>query len=208
MAVSIVISHYGDVALTWKCAEAIAESTPEEYELVVVDNGTGVDLPGRVLRNVTNLGFAVACNQGARSAQHELVLFLNNDTEPQSGWLSPLIEVMQDPHMAAAASASILSTGELQESLPRVIIDEWGQLDTRNRAPVGVPAGTVPLLAACVHCWCDKRLSRKSATLVTPTRIRDLSGYQGSAFGLPAWRRLFTHRQPPSWAWCGNINCG
>ena len=58
--------------------------------VVVVDNAStdgsaeGLDVPGvplRVVRNEQNLGFAAACNQGAREGRADYILFLNPDTE-------------------------------------------------------------------------------------------------------------------------------
>lgn len=95
VAASIVIPHYGSRALTIACVEAIERTTEsDQYELVIVDNGTGHDLPGRVVRNERNEGFGRACNRGAAAAKSDLVLFLNNDTEPQPGWLPPLVDAI------------------------------------------------------------------------------------------------------------------
>ena len=45
----------------------------------------------KLLRNQENLGFAKACNQGAKASDAELLFFLNNDTLAQEGWLAPLL---------------------------------------------------------------------------------------------------------------------
>ena len=99
---SIVIPLFNKADFTRQCLEAIEASSGEEipYEVVLVDNGStdGTrELLGmlegdvKILRNESNLGFAAACNQGARLASGKYLIFLNNDTVPQPGWLSALV---------------------------------------------------------------------------------------------------------------------
>ncbi|HEY2901038.1 MAG TPA: glycosyltransferase [Polyangia bacterium] len=100
--VSIIVPVWNQWALTWKCLMAIAAHTADvPHEVIVVDNGSTDDtaaalraLEGvRHRRNDTNLGFGTACNQGAQMARAPLLVFLNNDTEPQPGWLSAMLRV-------------------------------------------------------------------------------------------------------------------
>ena len=87
--VSIVIPVYNRVDLTRQCLDSLATTVGSFAETIVVDNGSrdGTQellrthaLGVRCIRNAENLGFAVACNQGASEAQGEYLLFLNNDT--------------------------------------------------------------------------------------------------------------------------------
>lgn len=57
------------------------------------------------LRNQENMGFAVACNQGAEQAKkdgHEYILFLNNDTIMTPNWLPPLVKALENPRVGMA----------------------------------------------------------------------------------------------------------
>lgn len=91
MTVSVVIPHYGHHSLLEACLAALRAHTDRTVEVVVVDNGTGCDIAADVIvRNEDNLGFAVACNQGAAAAAGDTIVFLNNDTEVHAGWLEPL----------------------------------------------------------------------------------------------------------------------
>ena len=107
---SIIIPLFNRVDLTVACLRALAANTGEvDHEIVLVDNASSDETPEllaglggdvKVVRNEENLGFATACNQGARTASSERLVFLNNDTEPWPGWLPPLLGALQDDDVA------------------------------------------------------------------------------------------------------------
>ncbi len=124
---SIVIPVWNNAALTKQCLSALAEVTDGvSYEVVVVDNGStdGVEtflqnLGGdvQVIRNEQNLGFSKACNQGARAAGGEFLVFLNNDTIPLKGWLSALVEeVRAHADVAVVGSKLLFEDGTIQHA--------------------------------------------------------------------------------------------
>jgi GT2 family glycosyltransferase len=99
---SIVIPVHNRAALTRQCLDALLASPPEaaEPDLVVVDDGSSDSTPEllagyadriRAVRHDENTGFAGACNDGAAAASGEWLVFLNNDTIPQPGWLDALL---------------------------------------------------------------------------------------------------------------------
>jgi glycosyltransferase involved in cell wall biosynthesis/Flp pilus assembly protein TadD len=102
---SIVIPVFNKIEYTRQCLEALFKTTPRGlFELIVVDNSSSdgtqeylKKLAGeiKIITNEYNLGFAKACNQGARAARGELLVFLNNDTVPLAGWLEALIETAE-----------------------------------------------------------------------------------------------------------------
>lgn len=107
--VSIIIPLYNKVELTGQCLEAVLQNTKyPNYEIILVDNassdGTEAFLNSfvnsnknvNIIRNTTNLGFAKACNIGARAAGGKYLLFLNNDTIPQQNWLDELVGTMEN----------------------------------------------------------------------------------------------------------------
>lgn len=96
---SIVILTYNELHLTKKCIDSIKKYTPsDQYELIIVDNAStdGTKEYVReleaviVIENEENQGFAKGCNQGAKKATGDSILFLNNDTMVTENWLSPL----------------------------------------------------------------------------------------------------------------------
>jgi GT2 family glycosyltransferase len=127
-AVTIVIPVFNRLDLTRQCLEALRRTTPSSlYDLVVVDDastdGTAEYLrreraAGRLkaLVNETNIGFGRACNRAAGFARGEYVLFLNNDTIPQPGWLEALVAAAADPSVGAVGSRLLYPNGTLQHA--------------------------------------------------------------------------------------------
>ena len=124
---SIIIPVWNNAALTQQCLTALADVTDgATFEVVVVDNGStdGVQnflqtLGGdvHVIRNRDNLGFAKACNQGAKAARGEHLVFLNNDTIPLKGWLTALLEeVRTHSDVAVVGSKLLYEDGTIQHA--------------------------------------------------------------------------------------------
>ncbi|WP_447977038.1 glycosyltransferase [Candidatus Nitrospira bockiana] len=125
--VSIIVPVFNKVDLTRQCLTHLAAATTGvEYEVIVVDNASTDDtrdfletLGGdvRVLHNEENRGFAAACNQGASLARGTYLVFLNNDTIPLDGWLSPLVEeVERHPDVGAVGSKLLYADGTIQHA--------------------------------------------------------------------------------------------
>lgn len=134
---TLVIPVFNQVEFTQRCFEVLSRNTPAElYDGVVVDNastdGTG-DLLRRlegdigVISNTENLGFVDACNQGAAAATGKYLLFLNNDTEPQPGWLEAMLRLMEsDDRIGAVGAKLVYPDGRLQEAGGLVFADGSG----------------------------------------------------------------------------------
>jgi GT2 family glycosyltransferase/tetratricopeptide (TPR) repeat protein len=124
---SIIIPVWNKQELTQQCLSSLAEVTDAvDYEVIVVDNGStdGTQhflgqLAGdlRIIRNNENLGFAKACNQGAKAARGEFLVFLNNDTVPLKGWLSALVEeVRSHADVGVVGSKLLYEDGTIQHA--------------------------------------------------------------------------------------------
>jgi GT2 family glycosyltransferase/glycosyltransferase involved in cell wall biosynthesis/Tfp pilus assembly protein PilF len=126
--VGIVIPVYNGAALTEACLYGIAGNTGDDpdYEVVVVDNGSddwtmyllhAMEGDLRVLNNDRNLGFARACNQGADASAAEYVLFLNNDTVPNEGWLEAMVAAADaDPAVGIVGARLLYPDGTIQHA--------------------------------------------------------------------------------------------
>jgi GT2 family glycosyltransferase/tetratricopeptide (TPR) repeat protein/glycosyltransferase involved in cell wall biosynthesis len=127
--VSIIIPTFNKIELTRQCLRALHDSTPApRHEIIVVDNGStdgtteflrAEESAGRLraILNAENTGFAAACNQGARAARGQYMVFLNNDTEVQFNWLGPLFSLAEaDPGVAALSGKLIFPNGTIQHA--------------------------------------------------------------------------------------------
>ncbi len=125
--VSIIIPLYNKAEYTKRCLEGIFanDNGAIRYELILVDNASsdGTDellksFTGdiQVITNRKNLGFAKACNQGARLATGDYLLFLNNDTIPKPGWLEPLLDGMEVDGADICGARLLYPDGKVQHA--------------------------------------------------------------------------------------------
>ncbi|HLL73873.1 MAG TPA: glycosyltransferase [Pyrinomonadaceae bacterium] len=124
---SVVIPVFNKVEFTFQCLRSLLREIDfRETEVIVVDNASTDATPRllshfsdlvRVVTNERNLGFVEACNRGAAVARGRYLVFLNNDTEVQPGWLSQLVATAErDPEVGAVGSLFLYPDGRVQEA--------------------------------------------------------------------------------------------
>ena len=123
---SIVIPVHGQWPRTLACLRALAAHPPQcTVEVVVVDDASPDDsarqlaqVAGlRAVSRAANGGFIAACNDGAAAARGEFLVFLNNDTVPQPGWLDALLDTFaRFPGTGLAGAQLLYPDGRLQEA--------------------------------------------------------------------------------------------
>ena len=123
---SVVVPVCGRAGLTRRCLEQLLADLPPGCEVVVVDDASTDATPQmlesfgdalRVLRLEQNRGYGAACNAGAEIAEGEHLVFLNNDTEPQAGWLEALLGYAHAHPEAEVIGARLLyPTGAVQHA--------------------------------------------------------------------------------------------
>ena len=124
----IVLNWNGAVHMRF-CLTALAAQTWQDFELIVVDNGSSDDSlawlrqqkiqPLRIVALAENRGFAGgnAAGLAVVDLETEFVVLLNNDTAPEPGWLAALVAAAEaDERRGAVASLMVDWNGALIDS--------------------------------------------------------------------------------------------
>ncbi|MGV8944514.1 glycosyltransferase [Thermomonas sp.] len=142
---SIVIPVHGAFAHTLACLHALAAHPPAAgIEVIVVDDASPDDSRAKLLQidgirlhaRDRNGGFIAACNDGAALARGEYLVFLNNDTVPQPGWLDALLDTFDaQANVGLVGAKLIYPNGRLQEAGGVVFADGSGWNYGRHEDP-------------------------------------------------------------------------
>jgi len=133
MKTTIIIVNYNAGPFLRRCIESLA-TCPSDKEIIVVDNastdGSLVFLDEisqvRVLRNVQNLGFSAACNQGLSLAQGDTILFLNPDCELAGDTIPHLLQALHSHVQVGMVGGLLLNPdGSEQGGGRRAIPTPW-----------------------------------------------------------------------------------
>jgi GT2 family glycosyltransferase len=118
--VSIISINYKQASVTCEMLASLRQVTYPNYEVIVVDNASpeaevqpiADQFPEvQLIRSAENLGFAGGNNLGIAVAKGKYLLFLNNDTEVDPGFLEPLVELFETNPKAGIASPKIIFYG-------------------------------------------------------------------------------------------------
>lgn len=115
--VSIITINYNQLELTCALLNSLRKVSYPAIEVIVVDNGSKEDPTERIrssypevtlIVSKENLGFAGGNNLGIKASRGAFLMFLNNDTEVDPGFVEPLVSFFQTHPVAGAASSKIL----------------------------------------------------------------------------------------------------
>ncbi len=119
---SIVVVTWNTCAVTLACLASIYSSPVRE--IIVVDNGSNDGTAAAIaerfprvvlIRNLDNLGYAVANNQGVKVTTGKYVLLLNSDTRPDIASIRMLLDhLASDPGLGAVGPQLFQPGGALQ----------------------------------------------------------------------------------------------
>ncbi len=124
--VSIVIPVYNQFHYTYSCVASILKNSGDISYEIIIANDCSTDLtkeineilPGvRCITNRENLRFLRNCNNAAKYAKGQYILFLNNDTQVQKNWLEPLVTLIESSDDIGMVGSKLLyPDGHLQEA--------------------------------------------------------------------------------------------
>ena len=116
LKIAIVILNWNGYEDTSECIISLQKITYDNYQIVVVDNGSDVEdfnklknnFPNvKVLRSDVNLGFTGGNNLGIKYSLEEktdFILLLNNDTIVEPNFIQPLLDIFENnPNVGIAA---------------------------------------------------------------------------------------------------------
>jgi len=114
--VSLITVNYNHPEVTLELLESLRRITYKNIEIIVVDNASPIDDPAIIkqsypeiifIQTSENLGFAGGNNVGVREAKGKYLLFINNDTEVEPGFLEPLVAKCEADRSIGAVSPKI-----------------------------------------------------------------------------------------------------
>ncbi len=114
--VAIAILNWNGKKFLQQFLPSVVATAYENLECVLIDNASTDDsvawtkqhFPAvRIIANPGNHGFAGGYNEGLKQVEAEYVVLLNQDVEVPSGWLEPVIVMMERDPMIGAAQPKI-----------------------------------------------------------------------------------------------------
>lgn len=206
---SIVIVTWNSAQRISKCLEAILHdpSLPSSTEVIVSDNASSDDTVAIVdkrfpsvslIRNLENLGFGAANNEGFAESHGEYVLFLNDDAMVTPGAVSTMMDFAErHPAVGLIGPRLLNPDGSLQRSITNdssVWLDMlWVlmpfQMDNRDSLLRRIAAATARHLhlASLGHCSDHSRTSpvscvKGASMLVRRSVLEEVGGFDEDIF--------------------------
>lgn len=114
---SIVILNWNGKNYLEQFLPSVLATSYSNKEVVIIDNASTDNsitflkekYPGVLLiHNKQNYGFAKGYNEGLKQVQADYYVLLNSDVEVQSGWIEPIINLMESDKKIAACQPKLL----------------------------------------------------------------------------------------------------
>ena len=132
---SIIILNYNVKDLLLQCLESVFKNKSQNWQVIVVDNASSDNSVEAVkkkfpqveiIKNQSNLGFAVGNNEGVRLAKAPVVFFLNPDTVIIKQAIQKTYDyLMGNPDIGAITCRVELPDGKLDYSCHRGFPTPW-----------------------------------------------------------------------------------
>jgi hypothetical protein len=115
--VSVITVNYNQSKVTEEFLSSFEKITYPKTEIFLVDNASKKEDHAESLKdkysyihfiqNKENLGFAAGNNAALPYCKGKYILFINNDTEVEKGFLEPLVEVLESDERIAMVSPKV-----------------------------------------------------------------------------------------------------
>ncbi len=114
---TIVIPNYNGISFLKDCLSSIMEQTEEEYDVIIVDNGSSdgsvsyIETKYPEIKSIsleTNTGFSNAVNVGMQEAKTAYVILLNNDTVVDKDFVRQLTNSIEKETTIFSVSAKMI----------------------------------------------------------------------------------------------------
>ena len=112
---SVVVCTYNGSATLAECLMALQRQRYANYEVIVVDDGStdeGVASiaqrsPGVHYERMEHAGLSAARNRGADISKGEVIVYTDDDCQPDADWLMRLAQAFDDPRWVAAGGPNL-----------------------------------------------------------------------------------------------------
>jgi GT2 family glycosyltransferase len=166
--VRVIVLNWNGRSWLERCLTALRRQTLRDFEVVLVDNGSTDDsielvrqsFPEfQVLPLAENTGFAAGNNAGARGARVPYLVFLNNDTEVDPGWLHALVDVAESDSSVGLVTSHIvfMDRPDLVDSAGDGYLQCGGAFKIGHGQPVQNTAGVDEVFGACGAAFLIRR---------------------------------------------------
>jgi GT2 family glycosyltransferase len=178
----MIVVNYNGKACLRECINSLLHTDYPNFEILIVDNGSedgSLESVRRLLRDgrlrqlrlEENVGYAAACNSGARHVSGRILVFLNNDLEVDPKWLRPLVSLMQeDPTVGAIQPKLVLKDSPEQIDAAGGFIDIFGCAHERRG------------LSTEYTSICEVFYAKGAAILVSSDEFAKLGGFDDDFF--------------------------
>ncbi len=154
----------------------------EQYEIIVVDNGSAGDARRVVDESVTQrstlhyvwesrIGLHQARHAGARVAQGEILVYIDDDVTVPAGWLEAMSKPYSDPHVACVGGKTLPKW----EAEPPAWLDQFGENGGSNLSLLDLGEETLELAWPQTVYGCNMSVRRSV--------LYEIGGFNPDAIG-------------------------
>jgi len=205
--VSIIVPCWNKIEYTSQLLESIEAYTPEEHEIILIDNGS-TDDTNKVLKeyvsthphailieNKVNLGFPVACNQGMAAARGKYFCIINSDVLVTPEWLKGMLDCIEHREKVGIVGPMTNNVSGPQQFTGGKYKNQFQMIEFARQFRASYPGNYVPFYRIVFFCTLISReLYEEIGGLderFSPGNFED-DDYCLRAL-LAGWRTYFTH---------------